>query len=100
MSCWRHSNSPRTADSGSGTSVVLEQRREHLVPGLAALLEDFTRSSRLRRSARNSSSVSNSLAVWANSSSSSGSSFSLTERTVTVMSAVLAGEIARRPARW
>ena len=45
------------------------------------------RASRVRTSSRSSARVSNSLAVEANSSSSSGRSLVLTERTVTVTSA-------------
>ena len=47
----------------------------------------LNRVSRVRVSSRSSSMVSNSLAIWANSSSSSGSSISLTELTVTEISA-------------
>ena len=65
----------------------LDQRLEHLVPGLVGLVHPLTWPSRWRRSAVSSSTVSNSLASWANSSSTSGSSRSLTAVTVTVTSA-------------
>ena len=69
-------------------STCVEQRVGDLVAGLDDLLERASACSTCSRtSARSSSRVSNSLAICAKSSSSSGSSRSLTARTVTAICA-------------
>src|SRR5919205_225713 len=87
-SAWlRYSTSRSTRFSGIGTSTVSSRCSTSLSRAWAPCSRTLPRPSRVRTSARSSSRVSNSLAVEANSSSSSGSSLALTERTVTVTSA-------------
>ncbi|SLH06093.1 Uncharacterised protein [Mycobacteroides abscessus subsp. abscessus] len=88
-SCSTASISACTTFSGSGTSVFSSSASSTLSRISPACCTFFTRSTRLRRSAFSSSRVSNSEASWANSSSASGSSRSLTDCTVTVMTASL-----------
>ena len=73
--------------SGVGISVTSSSASSTLSRASAAWVRFFTRRIFSARSARSSSTVSNSLASWANSSSTSGSARSDTDCTVTVTSA-------------
>ena len=84
-----------TIASGSGTSTRSSSDSSAVSRIFSAWWIRLTRRTCSLRSARRSSRVSNSLAIWANSSSASGSSRSLTDLTVTVTSA---GSPARSPA--
>jgi hypothetical protein len=77
---------PPARRRGTATSVIARSAASTLSRASAALDRFFTRRIFSARSARSSSTVSNSLASWANSSSISGNDRSATPLTVTVTS--------------